>query len=259
VFRFLVSRRWITFALVVILFAALCVELSRWQFHRLAERKAENAIIVHDLNAKPVRLDQLLRPRTAISARWEWRRVIATGQFDPSHQLIVRYQYRNAVPGVDVLTPLVTRTGVAILVDRGWLATNNDVNTPPKLPAPPPGEVTVTGWLHHDQAGYSSQLLPIAGGVRLIASRSLAPRMPYPLYHGYLQMLRVTPPPATKLARPLPPAINSGPHFFYALQWLFFAGLALFGIGYFAWSEAKVRRGAPPTAARAPSVSSAAK
>ncbi|MDP9444223.1 MAG: SURF1 family protein, partial [Actinomycetota bacterium] len=47
---------------------------------------------------------------------------------------------------------------------------------------------------------------------------------------------------ADALVRTQPPDLNSGPHFFYGLQWWFFAALAVGGFGYFAWVEARDRR-----------------
>jgi cytochrome oxidase assembly protein ShyY1 len=39
------------------------------------------------------------------------------------------------------------------------------------------------------------------------------------------------------------PDLSNGPHFFYGLQWWFFAALAVFGFGYLAWDERKKLRG----------------
>ena len=37
---------------------------------------------------------------------------------------MVRYRTRDGTAGVDVVVPLVTADGTALLVDRGWLQTD---------------------------------------------------------------------------------------------------------------------------------------
>ncbi len=66
--------------------------------------------------------------------------------------------------------------------------------------------------------------------------------MPYELLGGYLNLRSEDPPPTKKLAAEPEPERGQGPHFFYALQWWFFALLAVVGYFWFARSEAKERR-----------------
>ena len=47
--RFLLSRRWVLFALVVVLLAWLALQLGQWQFHRLDERQQSNRIVATNL------------------------------------------------------------------------------------------------------------------------------------------------------------------------------------------------------------------
>ena len=251
-YRFLLSRRWIGLGLVVIVLAVLFVQLGRWQFHRLVERRADNATIERNLAAPPTPVGQVARVGDDLPEDLEWRRVTARGRFDVAHQLLVRYQIRDGQHGVEVLTPLVSAAGAAVLVDRGWLATTNDASVTPKVPPPPKGQVEVTGWLRADQEGDESALVPRNRQVRLISSRAIAASVPYPLYGGFLQATAVRPAPKTPLKPPEPPEINSGPHFFYGLQWFFFALLAVGGGCYFAWSEARMRRRTAGRRAAAP-------
>ena len=235
-YRFLLSRRWIGLALVVVLAAALFVQLGRWQFHRLAERRVGNVTIERNLDAAAAPVGEVVRVGAEVPSELEWRRVTATGRFDVGHQLLVRYQVRDGQHGVDVVTPLVTGEGAAVLVDRGWLPTTNDASVVPEVPPPPAGRVDVTGWLRADQQGDDRALTPYDGQVRLVSSRAIAPTLPYPVYGGFLELTAMHPAPATALKRPEPPQIDSGPHFFYGLQWFFFALLAVGGCCYFAWA-----------------------
>jgi cytochrome oxidase assembly protein ShyY1 len=233
---FLVSRRWLLFALAVAGLAWGASLLGQWQFHRLDERRADNRLVARNLDQAPVALDTLLRVSGAPSADDEWREVVAHGTWDDDHTIVVRYKTRGSGPGVDVVTPLRTDDGAAVLVDRGWMATANTGGTRPDLPPAQTGEVTVLGWVRIDGTGSSTSVDELS--TRAISSRAAAKVLPYPLYGGFLDLHTESPAPTTALgAAELPDDTSEGPHFFYGLQWWFFGALAIFGFGYLAYDE----------------------
>jgi cytochrome oxidase assembly protein ShyY1 len=233
--RFLISRRWILFALGVAGLAWGASLLGQWQFHRLDDRRAENRLVARNLDAPPVPIDDLLAVGRPASEQHKWREVVAHGTWDNSHSIVLKYQTRDGAPGVDVVTPLRTESGAAVLVDRGWLATKN-VGTRPDLPPVTSGAVTVTGWVRVDGTGGSTNVTDLAA--RAVSSRAAAKVIPYPLYGGFLDLHTETPAPAKPLgAIELPDDTSEGPHFFYGLQWWFFGVLAVFGFGYLAYDE----------------------
>ena len=59
---------------------------------------------------------------------------------------------------MDVVTPLVTESGAAVLVDRGWMPTENTGGSRPDLPAVTDGQVTVTGWVRRDATGSATKV-----------------------------------------------------------------------------------------------------
>jgi len=234
--RFLLSRRWLLFAATVAAMAWGANLLGQWQFHRLDERRAENRLIARNLDSPPVPLDDLLAVGRPARQHDEWREVVAHGTWDDAHSLVVKYQTRDGGPGVDVVTPLRTEGGAAVLVDRGWMATGNNGGTRPKLPAAATGAVTVLGWVRVDGNGGSTNVSDMA--TRAISSRAAAKVVPYPLYGGFLDLHTESPPPAKALApTELPDDTSEGPHFFYGLQWWFFGALAVIGFGYLAYDE----------------------
>jgi cytochrome oxidase assembly protein ShyY1 len=239
VYRFLLRPRWLGLLLVVVALAAVCVRLGLWQLERFNERQAANARITSYLDAEPVPVDEVAGVGVAVPQSQEWRRVVATGRYDPDAEVLVRYQSRDGRRGVDVVTPLVTGDGTAILVDRGWMP--GDAPSPAEVPDPPTGSVTVTGWLRADSGAGASATRPAEGQVRAISSAGIATTVDYPLYRGYIALTDQSP-GETQLAPAPPPDLGQGPHFFYGLQWFFFAGLAVFGWCYFAWVEAHPRR-----------------
>ena len=253
-YRFLLSPRWLALAAAVLLLATVSVRLGFWQLSRLHDRVAENSVIEQNLTAAPVEASALAGPDDAVTGSEEWRPVTAAGRYDPSEQLLVRYQTNGGARGVDVLTPLVTEEGTAVLVDRGFLEAPSGTPEMSEVPAPPAGEVTVTGWLRENSDAPSDATTAADGTVRAISSAALARELPYPVAAGWVQADSEEPAAAQPLSGPEQPELDSGPHFFYAMQWWFFALLALVGYGYFAWDEAHParRRSAGPSGLAVP-------
>jgi cytochrome oxidase assembly protein ShyY1 len=156
---------------------------------------------------------------------------------------VVRYQTRDGKSGVDLVTPLRTADGTALLVDRGWVATQNTGTTPDDLPAPPPGQVDVTGWVRVDATGDSTSVDDQS--TRAISSVAIAEDLPYPVYGGFIDAESEDPAPSTAVVPAELPDLGEGPHLFYGIQWWFFGALALFGFCYLAYDELRKLRGGP--------------
>ncbi len=236
VFRFLLSRRWLGLLLVVILVGVACVELGLWQFHRYHSRHDGNIVTRANLAENPTPVDDVMSVTHPPADDDEWRVVEATGTYDVDHQVVVLYRTRDGAPGVDVVTPLVTQEGPALLVDRGWVATEGNGAAAPDVPAPPGGNVTVTGWVRiNADEGNETELSD--GSVRSISSEAIGPSLPYDVYDGFVDLTGEDPAvqPSPELADP--PDLSGGPHFFYGVQWFFFAALAFGFWIYFGYAE----------------------
>ena len=111
----MVSRRWVLFALVVVVLAYGCYLLGQWQFHRLQDREATNAQTRANLRADPAPVGDVLAPAREAEPRDEWRRVTATGTYLGEKSTVIRYQTRDGASGVDIVTPLRTDAGPSLL------------------------------------------------------------------------------------------------------------------------------------------------
>jgi len=253
--RFLLTPRWIGLLLVMVVVAFACVLLGRWQFDRYHERQDRNHQTEANLAADPVPVEQVFSTDTEPDDDQEWQVVRATGRYDADHQIVVLYRTNDGAPGVDVVVPLVTDGGAALLVDRGWVPSAANGQAPTSVPAPPAGSVTVTGWARIDSDDSGDRVRPTDGQVRSISAGAIAETLPYPVYDGFVE--RTAEQPSVKPAPepPDPPDLGSGPSLFYGIQWFFFAALALGFWGYFAWAEYRTRtrsKAEPPADVAAP-------
>jgi cytochrome oxidase assembly protein ShyY1 len=234
-FGFVLSRRWLLFALVVVVLAYATWWLGGWQFRRLHDRKAENAIVRTNEHRAVAPVGEVLSRDHDPSAQDEWRVVRATGTYDAARSVVIRYQIRDGVQGVDVVVPLVTADGTALLIDRGWLETDPSGAHREDVPAPPGGEVSVTGWVRDNGSGDSTRVADLSA--RAISSDVIGPAVGHPVYGGFVELKSEDPEPATRLQPVELPELDNGPHFFYGLQWWFFGLLAIFGFFYLLHDE----------------------
>jgi cytochrome oxidase assembly protein ShyY1 len=240
-FRFLLSRRWVIFLLTVLALAWVAWRLGEWQFHRLEDRKERNAVIERNETRAPVPVTDVLDPDSPVAPDEEWTRVTATGTYDVDATVVVRYRTRDGASGVDVVVPLVLADGASLLVDRGWLATDNRGTTPDDVPAPPAGEVEVEGWVRADAEGDSTQVSDQS--TRAISSVEIGPAIDREVLRGFVDLRSESPGAEQPLAPAQLPELDNGPHFFYGLQWWFFGALALFGFVYLVYDESRGGRG----------------
>ena len=247
--RFLLSRRWLAFALIVVLLGYGAWRLGEWQFSRLADRKDSNAVVRANEHKDPAPVADVLAPGQQVDDDHEWRLVTATGTYATADTVIVRYRTREGASGIDVVVPLVTGDGTALLVDRGWMATDNQGAGPADVPDPPAGRVTVEGWVRADAEGDSTVVHD--GSTRAISSERIGAAIGRTVYGGFVVLRAEDGQPAAALEPVELPELDNGPHFFYGLQWWFFGILSVAGFLYLAFDEWRSRqRGEDPAPAK---------
>jgi surfeit locus 1 family protein len=130
--------------IATILGVALLAGLGVWQLQRLQWKEALIAQRDSRLAAPPVTLDRALQDFDA-GRSVEFQKVEVTGTFQNDAELLL-LTTEGGVPGFEVVTPLMSRDGIVILTDRGFIP--EALRDPAKRPeSHPSGEVTVTGIL----------------------------------------------------------------------------------------------------------------
>jgi len=236
--------RWIALALVVTGLVIAFVNLGQWQLGRLEQRRERNEAVAGHENAPVVDYRQVFgRPITEAD---QWQRVTVTGRYDAGHQFVAAYRANGgASSGYEVVTPLLTTAGDHLIVSRGWAERPIDSGFPTTAPAPPPGEVTVVGYVRRNEQG--SGTVPQDGQIRLINAIDLAAALPWPVLDGYLGALETTPADSSGLVGVHPPELTEGNHFSYALQWFAFSAMAAAGLVLLIRSDLRNRGREPAT------------
>ena len=230
-YAFLRQPRWLALGFVVVLVVPSFFALSRWQLSRLDQRRHYNANVTENAQQAPVPVDAVMAPGAPVSSVGDhqtWRQVSATGHYDASRQVLVRKRPLQGANGFWVATPLVTESGAVLVVNRGWLAASGGAGDVQQAPAPPTGTVTVVGRVQPSQEAPSQQPSDLPTGqvtdldVALVGASA-------DVYPGYVDLVSSDPAQAAGLT-PIPlPELDEGPHLSYAVQWVFFAVVAVTG------------------------------
>lgn len=234
--------RWALLLAFVVGLGVAFVNLGHWQLDRLAQRKENNAVVEGHEKSAAVPFETVFN--APITDSDQWQRVTVTGTFDASHQFQVRYRTNADKQGFEVITPLRSTAGPVVLVDRGLVQVFPGQQIPDVLPPAPTGKVTVVGYVRRSEQGSTEAITPVDGRIRLINTPAIAAVLPYPIVDGYVSAISVQPPQPPELIPLQPPALNEGPHFWYAVQWFVFTGLAALGFVVFVRGDLRDRRAA---------------
>lgn len=233
--------RWIAGFVFAIAISGVFVLLSQWQFGRSTQPE-----VVDNPATEQVRpLTGTIRPGEFFPGSEADQMVAARGTYDPDRQVLVPDRLKDgktgywvvsafAVDGAPRLSGTAASPGTWIPVARGWVADPGDAAAPPSgiieltgrlLPseapvagvAPRQGEATavsvaelINQWEVSSYPGFIAAAAEVAGGTDVSAAA----------VKGGLLPLELGPqPPAQKI---------NWLNLFYSLEWVVFAGFALF-------------------------------
>jgi cytochrome oxidase assembly protein ShyY1 len=245
-YRFVLTPRWLGLALAGAAVMAVCAVLSQWQWDRAVERDAANEVIAESREAAP--LDQTLPAGEALDGAERWTLVEAVGVYDPEGEIVLRAQTNNSLNGFEIVTPLVLADGTAVLVDRGFVASESTGEVP-DYPAPPTGEVTVTGRVYeYEESGGGVTEVDGRLEARRLSDDLLGPHLDHELRSAWIADVA----PAEGLTALETPSFKDWQNYSYAVQWALFAAMVPVGFTVLARRERKDLDKAAADAAAAP-------
>lgn len=208
-----------------------------WQINRHGERGDRNELIEARAALAPVPVGDLVRVGdVAIGEAEQFRRVTATGEYVIDDEVLVRNRTLDGAPGWWVLTPFLLDNGTAVVVNRGWIPRVYDADREREGTEPRMGRQTITGTIQPTRSARGIQQQdPETGRLSSLARPDIERLAEQLSYDALLVVFQLDEASETDVARqalprglPLP-ALDSGPHISYAVQWFVFTTIALVG------------------------------
>ncbi|CAL9515192.1 hypothetical protein SUDANB150_03679 [Streptomyces sp. enrichment culture] len=230
VYRFLLTPRWWGINVFVVLAIPFCIFMGSWQLGRFEDRVQDHEAASTQQESARREGARPLSELLPVDKATVGKQTTVTGRY--GDQLLVPERKLDDREGFYVLTLLRTDGGKALPVVRGWLPGEPD---PAKAPAPPAGEVTVTGALQAAESpgsdGVSGRSGWPAGQTGAISAATLLNLVPYDVYDAWVTLnegdsgMRAVPvsaPQGTGLD--LKAFQNLG----YTAEWFAFVGFVIF-------------------------------
>ena len=202
----------------------LCIWAANWQYTRGVDRHARNNVIEERIARSPIELSA----RDADPVNNEWQSVNVNGRFDSNQQILLRNRYSEGKYGYEVLTLFTSNSGEKFWVDRGWVKAGSTATTPPEVTNVPETDVSITGRFRLDSSLPRGSFFALPGdGQGLVSELNAQSQLDTEKF--YIDLLSGSDPLLTPDVPAQLPPLSDGPHMAYALQWLFFGGLIVYG------------------------------
>ena len=202
----------------------LCIWAANWQYTRGVDRHARNNVIEERIARSPIELSA----RDADPVNNEWQSVSTNGRFDSNQQILLRNRYSEGKYGYEVLTLFTSNSGEKFWVDRGWVQAGATATTPPEVTKVPEVDVSITGRFRLDSSLPRGSFFALPGdGQGLVSELNAQSQLDTEKF--YIDLLSGSDPSLTPAVPAQLPPLSDGPHMAYALQWLFFGGLIVYG------------------------------
>jgi cytochrome oxidase assembly protein ShyY1 len=203
------TKKLVTWAIALILFA-LCLSAARWQLNKGIALTKKNSIIT-----KQISYEATLDPENIDPEKDQWRKFMLTGKFSNEYKL-VKNRYFEGRFGFHVLEKFDASTLGQIWIDRGWVKAGKDAKTAPAVPVASQENDLIEVRLRSEFISTH----PAGTLFAMPAKKNVSQTIYFDLLDGKINK------PLTSIDLP---ELSTGPHFAYALQWLFFGVMILFG------------------------------
>lgn len=230
--------RWSSWILTAAVFSAACWFLSQWQFARQAEVVEANQVINLNFELEPVPINEVLTFDQPWTSDLEFRPVVIEGSYLPETKLLIRNRPYDGQPGFLQLVAFEMTNGTIIWIERGWLPTGINQDSPDAIPDVDSSFRTVIIRLRSSESPDARQ-----------APTGQLPNIDIPKASLLLTASNVYKQSYGRLATEQPelnrgvdlgkPQLSEGNHLSYAFQWIIFGLMAL---GAVFWNISQDRR-----------------
>jgi len=211
---------------VALLLIGICLTAGQWQLHKGQARASQNRIIIEN-QSLPAADESVIASADPTAS--QWRLMKLDGRFLPNHELLLRNRYFEGRYGFEVLDLFNSTSGKNYWVDRGWVKAGAAANIAPIVPSLIFDKTALVVRIRADDISrqIEGSFFALPGSKRVTVNLSNVQNMPaLPYYVDLISSDNLKISPLTSITLP---DLTGGPHFAYALQWLAFAFLILFG------------------------------
>ena len=141
---------------------------------------------------------------------------------------MLRNRYNEGVYGFEQLTLFIFDQR-KIWVDRGWIKAGSNATVPPQLQQTNDESVRITGRLRLDSSLPQGKFFAVSNNAQRDLVSQLDARKGIQTEDFYVDLISVS---DTAMSPDVPvelPELSDGPHMAYALQWIFFGALVIYG------------------------------
>ncbi|MQS05492.1 SURF1 family protein, partial [Streptomyces alkaliterrae] len=237
-YRFLLTPRWWTINVFVVLSIPFCLFMGSWQLSRFEDRVDSHRTHQGKTEQAAQQPADPLAELLPVTKQTSGRIAEATGTYDTEHQYLSPGRTLDGERGAYVVSLLRLDAdpgagddhGSALPVVRGWLPGDPD---PADVPAPPTGRTTVTGALQSNETIGDTTGLG-EGRIGRVSAAVLVNLVPYDVQDAWItvQDPKLLPEPL----KAVPPALPKGSgldlkafqNLGYSAEWFAFVVFALF-------------------------------
>ncbi|MCX6438281.1 MAG: SURF1 family protein [Actinobacteria bacterium] len=212
-------------SLVALLLIIFTLWAAQWQYHRGIDRHERNSLIAQQSSMSAINLPNTIEDPLQL----EWRQVKTEGRFSPDKQILLRNRYFEGQYGYEVLTLFTNLKGKIFWIDRGWVKAGADATTAPITPPIPAEQVSIVGRFRLGTSLPSGTFFALPGGGKSGITSEVNAQSRENTEDFYLDLLNGSTPTLTPQVSAQLPELSDGPHMAYALQWIFFGGLVVYG------------------------------
>ncbi|CAB4920605.1 unannotated protein [freshwater metagenome] len=210
--------------LIALALIFLCIWAAQWQYHRGVDRHARNTLITQQSQLSPIKFQDI----TGDIENYEWRKISLEGSFDDKNQILLRNRYFEGTYGFEQLTLFVFENR-KIWVDRGWIKAGSDATIPPQLQPTQESKISISGRLRLDSSLPQGKFFAVSNDSQRNLVSELDARQGIQTEKFYIDLISTTNSSMNPNVPVELPELSDGPHMAYALQWVFFAGLVIYG------------------------------
>jgi len=214
--------RWIGALVLALAVAAAFAALGQWQL----DRSVQNATVPDIGTETPVPLETIARPQAPMTDPAIGQRVTTSGTVVAGDFSVIAPRENDGVEGAWLVAHVVTEEGVSLAVGLGWAA---DADAAVAAEAHVPETLAVAGRYLPSE---SPELNDVEKGERRVLAIGELINLwaePGPVYAGYVVLAEPT--PGLEAIHQPPPIRDTSLNWlnvFYAIEWVIFAGFAVF-------------------------------